>query len=66
VSALGASEAAERRDFRGAAVSLVQRWGDAALVACTPDPALTPETKPASFLLVRNEAGWRIRDVFGD
>ena len=66
LSALATSEAAERRDFRGAAMSLVQRWGDAALVACTPDPALTPETKPASFLLVRNEAGWRIRDVFGD
>ncbi|HTL41863.1 MAG TPA: protein kinase [Pseudolysinimonas sp.] len=35
---------------------LVQRLGDSALIA------LAPETEPASLLLVKGEAGWRIRD----
>ena len=40
------------------AVTLVERLGDAALIAVD-DPA---ESEPASFLLVKGEAGWRIRD----
>jgi len=38
------------------AVELVQRLGDSALVF------LGPGTEPASLLLVKGEAGWRIRD----
>lgn len=65
-SALGTTGSAEARDFHGAELTLVERWGDAALVSCAPAAGATPETKPASFLLVRNEAGWRIRDVLSD
>jgi hypothetical protein len=39
-----------------AAVALVQRLGDSALVS------LGPDSEPASVLLVKGEAGWRIRD----
>ncbi|MGN6501835.1 MAG: hypothetical protein ACTHKX_02885 [Pseudolysinimonas sp.] len=35
---------------------LVQRLGDSALIA------LAPDTEPASLLLLKGEAGWRIRD----
>jgi eukaryotic-like serine/threonine-protein kinase len=41
--------------------SLVERHGDAALVAFT----LGPDDTPASVLLVKGEAGWRIRDYLG-
>ena len=41
--------------------ALVERTGDAALVSLqAPDP----ERQPASVLVVKGEAGWRIRDVF--
>ena len=36
--------------------ALAQRWGDSALVT------LAPNSEPASVLLVKGEAGWRIRD----
>ena len=55
---------ADARDFAGAALSLVERWGDAALVAVVPDGARTPKSQPASLLLVRSEAGWWLRAVF--
>ncbi len=38
------------------AVVLEQRLGDSALVS------LGPDSEPASVLLVKGEAGWRIRD----
>lgn len=41
---------------RGDSALLVQRLGDSALVS------LGGETQPASLLLVKGEAGWRIRD----
>lgn len=41
-----------------AAVTLEERLGDSALVTVD-DPA---DSEPASFLLVKGEAGWRIRD----
>ncbi|TFD33271.1 protein kinase [Cryobacterium cryoconiti] len=41
--------------------ALVERTGDAALVSLhAPDP----ERQPASVLVVKGEAGWRIREVF--
>ena len=62
--ALGRPGAAEERDFAGASLSLIERWGDAALIAAVPDTARTPKSEPASLLLVRNEAGWRLRAVY--
>lgn len=68
-----AAEAADRRQLelrqRGESVSpawpdpsvpvgLVQRLGDSALLS-------TVDGEPASLLLVRGEAGWRIRDYLG-
>ncbi|MDN4595919.1 hypothetical protein [Leifsonia virtsii] len=63
-AALGGAGAADERDYAGAQLSLVERWGDAALVAVVPDAARTPKSRPASLLLVRSEAGWRLRAVF--
>ena len=41
--------------------ALVERTGDAALVSLqAPDP----ERQPASVLVVKGEAGWRIREIF--
>ncbi|RUQ86178.1 hypothetical protein [Labedella gwakjiensis] len=44
------------------AVEIVQEddFGDARLIVITP----TGETKPASVLMIRTEAGWRLREVF--
>ena len=39
-----------------AGATLVQRMGDSALIS------LAPGTEPASLLLLKGEAGWRIRD----
>jgi eukaryotic-like serine/threonine-protein kinase len=44
-----------------AGAELVERHGDAALVAFT----IGPDDTPASVLLVKAEAGWRIRDYLG-
>ncbi|MEV8212098.1 hypothetical protein [Leifsonia sp. NPDC077715] len=62
--ALTRSGAADERDFTGASLSLLERWGDAALIAAAPDAARTPKSEPASLLLVRSEAGWRLRAVY--
>lgn len=43
-------------DVDPATVELMQRLGDSALVS------LGPDSEPASVLLVKGEAGWRIRD----
>jgi hypothetical protein len=47
-----------------------QRLGDTALISLRPvdDAAAppTPERRPASLLMVRGEAGWRIRDLMDD
>ncbi|SDH41569.1 hypothetical protein SAMN04515691_1584 [Leifsonia sp. 98AMF] len=63
-AALGAEGAAAKRDFSGATLSLVERWGGAALVSAAPDSTRTPKSEPASLLLVRIEAGWRLRAVY--
>ncbi|HEV7185676.1 MAG TPA: protein kinase [Leifsonia sp.] len=57
-AALGETGASEARDLRGAVLELSQQWGDAALVS------ISGKSKPASLLLVRGEAGWRIREVY--
>ncbi|WP_226655019.1 hypothetical protein [Leifsonia sp. LS1] len=48
----------------GASAEVTQRWGDAALVRIVPDAASGADSEPASLLLLRNEAGWRIRAVY--
>ena len=46
------------RDESWCAVALTEQLGDSALVTVV-DPG---DSEPASFLLVKGEAGWRIRD----
>lgn len=41
--------------------SLVERTGNAALVALTPSGG---DSKPASLLVIKGEAGWRLREIF--
>lgn len=53
---LRAGEEAELPAVAPVDAALVERLGDSALVR------LGPQTAPASLLLVRSEAGWRIRD----
>ncbi|WP_162819069.1 hypothetical protein [Leifsonia aquatica] len=48
---------------QGSAV-ITQRWGEAVLVTVRTDPQGGPDSEPASLLLVRGEAGWRIRAVY--
>jgi serine/threonine protein kinase len=43
--------------------SLAERSGDSALVTLTPGHN-DPERKPASLLVVKGEAGWRLREIF--
>ncbi|MBW8871525.1 MAG: hypothetical protein JF618_04925 [Leifsonia sp.] len=62
--ALGVTGARASRDYSGARLSLVESWGGAALVSVVPDAARSPKSEPASLLLVRSEAGWRLRAVF--
>ena len=63
-SELGSPGADGARDYTGARFSLLERWGAAALVNVVPDAARTPRSEPASLLLVKSEAGWRLRAVF--
>lgn len=53
----------------GAATTLVERNGDSALVVIetvSADQAepVTTTNKPASLLMIRGEAGWRVREIF--
>ncbi|XWX58481.1 serine/threonine protein kinase [Clavibacter nebraskensis] len=53
------------------ALGPAQRLGDSALISLRPENAPGPETsapgrRPASLLMVRGEAGWRIRDLMDD
>jgi hypothetical protein len=49
------------RPLAGLAPSLLERTGDTALIALTPPDA---KTRPASALLMRTEAGWRLRQLY--
>ncbi|PRY70309.1 protein kinase-like protein [Glaciihabitans tibetensis] len=46
--------------FAVSADALVERLGDAALVQ------FTANEKPASVLMIRTEAGWRLRELYGE
>ncbi|MFF1879286.1 protein kinase [Leifsonia sp. NPDC058230] len=69
-AALETAGAADERDLRGFALGLEQQWGDAVLLSVTPPTARETseeghaETGPASLLMVRSEAGWRLREVY--
>jgi hypothetical protein len=69
-AALGTTGASAARDLRGFVLALEQRWGDAALISLMPPPgdaaSAEPPAKsgPASLLMVRSEAGWRLREVY--
>jgi hypothetical protein len=49
---------------QGVRAEVAQRWGEAVLVRVEPGPEGSPDSEPASLLLVRGEAGWRIRAVY--
>lgn len=51
----------EREDLASWAAVLVERTGDVALVSLQAPDA---QRQPASVLVVKGEAGWRIRDIF--
>jgi eukaryotic-like serine/threonine-protein kinase len=53
---LAGGESPPLPEFDPGFVALTQRLGDSALVS------LGPDREPASVLLVKGEAGWRIRD----
>ncbi|MBC7442919.1 MAG: hypothetical protein H7311_10455 [Ramlibacter sp.] len=57
----GASAAPD--DFSTWSPVLTDRTGDVALASLTPPDA---QRKPASVLVVKGEAGWRIREIFDD
>ena len=55
-------------DPTGYTLSLVERTGDSALIALEPSSPLNGKemhSEPASVLVVKGEAGWRIREIFG-
>jgi eukaryotic-like serine/threonine-protein kinase len=62
--------ATRERSLTGATVELSQRLGDSALmtVTATTGPTTTDakedKSEPTSLLLIKSEAGWRIRDLF--
>ena len=53
--------APEQEDLWSWAAALVERTGDVALVSLQAPAA---ERQPASVLVVKGEAGWRVRDIF--
>jgi hypothetical protein len=69
-AALGSTGASAARDLRGFALALEQRWGDAALISLTAPSGEAAsgerpaKSEPASLLMVRSEAGWRLREVY--
>ncbi|GAB3126119.1 hypothetical protein GCM10027056_23040 [Glaciibacter psychrotolerans] len=46
------------------ALSLVERTGNAVLIAVAAADAVPTNNKPASLLIIRGEAGWRLREIF--
>lgn len=61
----GGGEQAADSEFAAGEPVLVQRLGDSALVSLG-NPAEAGTSKPASALLMKGEAGWRIRDYLDE
>jgi hypothetical protein len=56
-------------DYGTHTATVAERTGDSALVTLTPAspgaPAdIGPESQPASLLVIKGEAGWRLREIF--
>ncbi len=49
-------------EFDLSAITVTTEMGGAVLVSA---PHMAPEREPASLLMVRGEAGWRLREIFG-
>lgn len=60
-SRAGAAARESLIDYSKFAASLIQRTGDSALVELTPP---NPQSRPASALVIKGEAGWRLRQIF--
>jgi hypothetical protein len=66
---IGPSEEADGRpgngnvEEPGFTATVQERRGNAALIVLTP-AAGTRHTQPASALVIRGEAGWRLRELF--
>lgn len=45
-------------------LTLVERAGNSALLALAPRAGAAGDSKPASALIIRGEAGWRLREIF--
>ena len=48
----------------GFTASVQERRGNAALIVLTPVAGGPPNTQPASALVIKGEAGWRLRELF--
>ncbi len=69
ISSVPEGQSAEFVPFDTASLTTVERTGDSAIVSATTwpeelDGPTAGNDKPASFLLMKGEAGWRLRDVF--
>jgi len=62
-SRAGATARESLTDYSTFAVSLIQRTGNSALVELTPPNG---QSRPASALVIKGEAGWRLRQIFED
>lgn len=69
LSSAAEGQPAEFVPFDTQSLTTVERTGDSAIVSAAVTPAepsgpTARNDKPASFLLMKGEAGWRLRDVF--
>lgn len=61
----GNNNASTILDLSDHSVSVVDRSGNSALVALAPPAGATAgDAKPASALMIKGEAGWRLREIF--
>lgn len=58
------ARAVEAGGLPAESAEVTQRWGEAVLVRIDPQPEGGANSEPASLLLVRGEAGWRVRAVY--
>ncbi|HWU46835.1 MAG TPA: protein kinase [Humibacter sp.] len=56
-------DAGDEADYAQFGVSLIERIGGSALVALSP-PSGATDAEPATALVIKGEAGWRIRQIY--